>query len=367
MNWIRGPWWDSFWLLSAIPFGLLFMLCGWGGIRPELIVLWTVLITQTGHLLAPICLAWFHAGFRHLMRDQATKYIILPLFLLATATGVAYASSFYLPDIRFNPTSFSISAGPTTLAEFKNPFMTMVVIYTLWNAYHFGKQAFGVMSIYRNKVNQRRADQYGPGQRKVDLIYCCGVVWATMIIPFVPHLAKAMHDLSGWPVHPHPFLEYIKSLYIILALAAIAGMLWRERLTKVCVPRVALILIDGLGMIMAFWSGLWGFALIALNHWLVAIGLASHVWANHNKGSSTLIAIGLMAAGMLVFCLLFVDLGALSTVGISTAALHFTVTTVGLRLGLGFVHFLYDRWIYKFSDKRVRVAIGKDLIESPAI
>jgi hypothetical protein len=28
------------------------------------------------------------------------------------------------------------------------------------------------------------------------------------------------------------------------------------------------------------------------------------------------------------------------------------------RMGLGFVHFLYDRWIWKLSDPQVRATIG---------
>jgi hypothetical protein len=68
-----------------------------------------------------------------------------------------------------------------------------------------------------------------------------------------------------------------------------------------------------------------------------------------------------MGAGFVLFCLLFVDLRKLPTVGLTTAALYFTVTAVGFRLGLGFVHFLYDRWLYKLSDPPVRATIGRDI------
>jgi hypothetical protein len=35
------------------------------------------------------------------------------------------------------------------------------------------------------------------------------------------------------------------------------------------------------------------------------------------------------------------------------------------RIGLGFVHFLYDRWLWKLSDPRVRATIGRDLVANP--
>lgn len=68
-----------------------------------------------------------------------------------------------------------------------------------------------------------------------------------------------------------------------------------------------------------------------------------------------------MAAGLMLFCVLFVDPQKALSVGLSTGMLSFTVATVGFRLGLGFVHFLYDRWIYKLSNPQVRATIGRDI------
>lgn len=355
--WIRGGWWDGLWIINGLPMAVVCLACLACGIHPEVVVLWMVLTMQTGHVLAPMGLAWSHDGFRQIMLQRRGKYVALPLAILAVGTGVAYGSSLYFPDLHFNPASFSLSGSPT-LAEFKNPFMAMFLIYGLWNAYHFGKQAFGVMSIYRHKS----ARTYGREQRTVDLVYCCGTIWATMFIPLVPQLARAGHDLIGRPGHPHPFLDYTHALYVAAALMAMVVMLWREMRVGFCLPRVLLILTDGLGMIMAFQHGLWGFAMITVNHWLVAIGLASHVWANHRSRSPYLFALGLMAVGMGLFCLLFADFGKLPSAGFVAAALHFTVTAVGLRLALGFVHFLYDRWLWKLSAAQVRETIGKDFI-----
>ena len=33
------------------------------------------------------------------------------------------------------------------------------------------------------------------------------------------------------------------------------------------------------------------------------------------------------------------------------------------RMGLGFVHFLYDRWVWKLRDPLVRATIGRDLLK----
>jgi hypothetical protein len=354
--WIRSPWWDGLWILSGIPFGAV--LTGFSGWLPAgEMLLWIVLLTQTGHLVSPMALAWSREDFRKVMLWRQIKFIGVPIVILLGAILIGFIGSWALSDIRFDPVNFALAAGPTTLAGLRNPFMAMVAVYAAWNAYHFGKQAFGVMSIYRHK-----RDSYGSRQRHIDLLYSCTVVWATMAMPFIPHIAEGIHSLTGWPAHPHPFLDRVRLGYFVAAFAMIVGMLSWEWFAGRSLPRMVFILTDGLGMILAFRFGLWGFAIIALNHWLVAIGLASHVYANHKGKSPWPFALAVMAAGFVLFCLLFIDFRRLPTAGLTTAALYFTVTAVSFRLGLGFVHFLYDRWIYKLSDPQVRATIGRDVL-----
>ena len=42
--------------------------------------------------------------------------------------------------------------------------------------------------------------------------------------------------------------------------------------------------------------------------------------------------------------------------------LGLVIVLVGMRWGVGFVHFLYSRWVWKLSDPQVRATIGKGLI-----
>src|SRR5271165_1132388 len=148
--WIRGPWWDGFWILSGVPFGAaLTGLSFW--LPANVMILWIVLLTQTGHLLSPMALAWSHDGFRANMLRRPVKFVALPIAVLACSTVAGLVGSWTLPVLRFDPINFAIAAGPTTWVQFRNPFMSLVALYAAWNTYHFGKQAFGVMSIYRRK------------------------------------------------------------------------------------------------------------------------------------------------------------------------------------------------------------------------
>lgn len=95
------------------------------------------------------------------------------------------------------------------------------------------------------------------------------------------------------------------------------------------------------------------FGLIIFNHQLAAIGLASHVWANHWGRNPLWFAGALIMFGSGMAWLIL------------HAAAQAAMVVIGLRVTAGFAHFLYDRWIWKFSDPQVRETIGKDLFAAP--
>jgi hypothetical protein len=330
--WIRSPSWDGFWILSGLPLGAV--LTGLGYVVPyRTIALAGVIVLATGHFMSPIALAWRHSGYREIMIRRRIKFVWVPLAIVSIGSSAAYIGSLFFPPVHVNPDTLGLVTQ--VLRDYESPLVWMAIAYGFWNAYHFGMQAFGVMSIYR-----RRRGGYPENQRRIDMIYCCGVIWLGILIP----------SIFRFFVHSQPFFDYFRFGCTGLALAAAGAMLCRER----CLPRILLILTDALGIGLIFVGGLWGFAIISMNHWLVAIGLASHVCGVHRRVSPLPFALALAVMGVIVYCLLFVDL--------RTGLLHFTALAVGLRLSLGFVHFLYDRWIWRLSDPRMRAIIGEDIL-----
>jgi hypothetical protein len=95
------------------------------------------------------------------------------------------------------------------------------------------------------------------------------------------------------------------------------------------------------------------FGLIIFNHQLVSIGIASHIWSNTHHRNPLWFAGAMIIAGG----------------GLTWLILHFApmiiMPIVGMRATAGFVHFLYERWVYKFSDPNVRETIGRQLFASP--
>jgi hypothetical protein len=158
----------------------------------------------------------------------------------------------------------------------------------------------------------------------------------------------------------------------MISLLITAIMIGRELFAQpLCLPRIVFILCDGLGLSLIFWQGLIGFALYTANHWLVAIGLSSHIYSVHRSKTSDathwynsplVFAFILIMASLICFGLLFVSFTpSESDISLANFTLQITALAFGIRAGLGFVHFLYDRYIYKFSDEQVRATIGKDM------
>jgi hypothetical protein len=277
MTWIRNPLWDGIWILSGLPIGMVMV------VAPINVMVGIFFVINTAHLIAPFVVAWGSGAFRQIMVKHWMKYILVPMCILVGTMilGVTVDKVYEV-----NPLTLGVRVYGTT--DYQRPFVIMFVIYFFWNAYHFGMQNFGVVSLYR-RMRRSRA------QRRLDK-------WVCVIATFI-------------------------------------GMIVIPRLLHI--PQVNLFVL--------------GF--FAFNHSLTAIGISSHVLANNHARSPWLFAAALIIAGAIAFWLLFCAPG---------FATRVTMTILALRIGLGFVHFLYDRWVYKLSDPQVRAIIGKDIFRAAA-
>jgi hypothetical protein len=332
--WIRSPKWDGCWILSGVPLGLALTVLY--GFAPESFPLKMLLVMflANGHALAPIWAAWSNPGFRKRLRAGLWKYAGLPAALILGATAIGISVSIWLPAYRpgFSP-DMQVAA---LMGDWRNPFVPLMTAYVWWNIWHFGKQNFGVLRLY------------GGGSRRLDLVYACGTTWATMIASMIPALSHTLHDATGWPATPHPFLDYFQDAYLFVALIAGGAMVAHEAVNG-SLPRVIFSATLAIGMIAAFWAGLWMFAILLVNHWLVAIGLAGQVCAKGDWRRFATISAGLSLVGAVLFASMFLR---------PDTTVQLTCWALGFRFGLGFVHFLYDRWIYRFSDPLVTATVG---------
>lgn len=271
MTWIRGPWWDGFWILSGLPVGLMLL-----AIPPNALLAFFTLVVllETGHSLSPIVLAWSHGDFRQLIVADPKKYILLPGAVFVATLGVGAATS-----LGWTPLIYG-RGQLWRVTDLSNPFPIAMWIYWIWNIYHFGMQNFGVVQLYRR--NGRR----NPRQRSTDKYACLAITAFGMVaLPAITHSSQ-----------------------------------------------VALLCLG----------------IFSFNHWMVAIGLCSTV-----SGRGWLFVAVILLLGSVGFVWM-----------IPTSAgnmIRVIPVIICARMGLGFVHFLYDRWIWKLSDPQVRATIGADL------
>jgi hypothetical protein len=299
-----------------------------------------MVVFQLAHSLSPIALAWGHASFRGMMLRRKAKYIALPTALLAVAALAGVVSQDFFPAIQFidDVNSRLVFSKLLTLDAAVSPLWWIVVIYLLWNTYHFGKQNFGIMSLYR----RRSGAAYGDRQRQVDLMFCMALQIAVYLVLFIDRHSP-----------------YVQIIYVMLTVAAIVVLLREAAITgHFLSPRIVFALSQTLCLLL---FGPWVFAINGANHWLAAIGLASHAHGNQTGRSPALFATFLIAVGVAAFWLMFWRIGTFSwnlreMMQLATPVLSF-------RLGIGFVHFLYDRWVWKLSDPQVQATIGRDLLK----
>jgi hypothetical protein len=267
MNWIRGPLWDGFWILSGLPVGLALAT----GYAPMSVLLLVFLALNSGHLVAPVAMAWSHRGFRQIMLAQKIKYIFIPIAIVVMGGvfGVMVGKTFPI-----NPVTLAV--GIPEWKDYARPLVALLPLYFVWNAYHFGMQNYGFLRLYRPQMDRVVAMQWG--------------MFAT--------------------------------IFGLIVIPTILGQ-----------PRITLFL----------------FGLVIVNHQLAAIGLATHIWANHWRRSPLWLASALICCG-----------GGLTWLMLHAPA-QAAMTIVGLRVTAGFAHFLYDRWVYKLSDIKVRSSIGRDI------
>ena len=308
MPWFsRIPFAGRLWILSGLPVGLV-LACS---PPPVLIAFFTLAVfLEVGHALSPIVFAWTHSGFRRLIFKHPRKYIVLPgaFLLVAVVIGAATSlgwTSYVKPPQDLTGQSFAFT-------DFRNPFGLMISVYWWWNIYHFGMQNFGVLSMCRTgRSGQPRRRMFGIGSWQVlwprsAAVLCLGLTAFGMGI-----LPKLVHS---------PELRFVF------------------------------------------------FGIFFANHWIVAIGLPSHVETFETswpRARAWAFILGVLLLGGIGFiwsapAWVWRARGA-SLPGHAPDYMlisHVVPVVLSFRYGLSFVHFLYDRNIWKMGDPEVRAIIG---------
>jgi hypothetical protein len=367
-TWIRSPLWDSFWILSAIPAGLLVILAFSISIPVTMVFLTTALWGP--HVMSPIWMAWNQSKYRETMLKNKTRFLWIPLFVVGTCSTLGYFSGLGFLSVKSAENS-----------EVFNAMIGLTLLYLFWTLYHLGAQNYGVLSVYRSK-----GQITSPTQRKLDRVFCLTMLAALAPLGWLLTFSRDMIGITLMnrllPQMENPTILGLKIAVSAVALTFTTYMVIRELSlrTPTTLPRAIFILSTGLAPVAIFINTPLSLGMTFLNHWTVAIGLATHAASNHKALNSANGKRWYQSYFILYLGLVLVALPASYTIANTggaesisnsfssmTALTTFVTTLFGLRMGTSYVHYLYDRYVYQFRDPAVGKSIGRDLMVYPPL
>lgn len=374
--WVRGPAWDSAWILSAL---WLLPIAWWlsrGYDNPEegpLDVLYFGLtaLFWIGHRLSSAYLAYCTEAYRPLLRTQPIRFLVLPLLVTAGCFAV------FLP---------ADDAWPWSREQ---RLIVVAIVDYVFVTYHFASQHFGAFSLYRSRAG-RTACAY---TRTLDRIFALGVGGALVVVADILAGAAAFQEYweGLFPDWVFSAQDGIRLGAMAVLAAATVGMLAVEaRAQRWSLPRV-LYTVGLAGMVAIALVPRSPFLFLVLwtsQHWILATGLASLTPGREPEPGRSLLRRQLHQVNVRPWALLalltvisilsmpFFEVEAnrdggtyygdriFGAFGEALRTSSWVPALLALGFATGFVHYLLDRNVYRMSNPEVRAA-ARGLLSRP--
>ena len=368
-HWVRGPFWDGFWMLSALWLAPVVLWLARGYSDPEsspldLLYFGLTALFWIGHRLSSTYLAYCTEAYRPLLRAQPLRFVALPILITAGCFAL------FLPDD---------SALPWTREE---RLIGLAIIDYACVTYHFAAQHFGALSLYRSRAERGSCTQ----TRRLDRFFALTVGGVLVFLADILTGAVAYQDQWG----DHWFLTWIMSaengirVAATVALFAVtAVVLFMElRTSEWSLPRVLYII--GLAVMVGLAlrpRSLFLFLVIwTSQHWILATGLASQTPSAESTPTTGIIrgllhrlnvrpwavVLFLMAFSLILLPVFEVEANRESgtyygdrifgAFAMQLRESSWVPALLALGFATGFIHYLLDRSVYRMSDPQVRAA-----------
>ncbi len=372
--WLRSPLWDGIWLLSGLWLVLLALLLQQTSL--EWFYISGTFTLWLAHRFGTTYLAFCSPTYHSLIQKHSFRFILAPLLIGFGVFGFLLLPQTWIPFNRIQR------------------IMLLGFVDYFFSLYHFAVQHYGVVSIYRVRAGQRP----DASQKRWEKLYCLGMGGGMVLIAEILHGTSFLAQWHEMPFpqvkEPHTILEGLDADLIYRCL--FAGMLWvavctaflgmiELRRGTASLPKLLYILsLGGLG-IAAFYLDPFTFLMIwNLQHWLVALGLTSHMavngahlsisqdrhhgsawyrfWNRINRHRWSTLAV-------LVLCsIVLTPFFEVDTTSESDRYGHLLfpvilqllenstllIILVGLGFSTGFIHYLMDRSLFRFSHPATR-------------
>jgi hypothetical protein len=367
--WVRGPVWDSVWMLSALWLVPVAWWLSRGYADPEegpldLLYFGLTALFWLGHRLSSTYLAYCTEAYRPLLRTQPVRFLAMPLLVTAGCFAVFLPADEALPWSR------------------EQRLVALAIVDYVFVTYHFASQHFGALSLYRTRSGRTMSVH----TRTVDRMFALVIGGVLVVLADVLAGVVAYQDRwEGWVVPESIFAAEagIRSgAMIVLGVATAAMLVIEMRAPRWSLPRL-LYMLGLAGMVVVALQPRSLFLFLVLwtsQHWILATGLASLTPAAEptpTTGGMRRLLHGVNVRPWAVLALLTVVsvvllpffeveanrqngtyygdriFGAMAT-GLRTSS--WVPALMALGFATGFVHYLLDRSVYRMSDPQVRGA-----------
>jgi len=369
--WVRGPVWDSAWILNALWLLPIALWLAHGYSDPQFSPLDSFYFGLTalfwiGHRLSSTWLAYCTEAYRPLLRNDPIRFVVLPVLVTVACFVV------FLP---------ADEALPWTREE---RLVAMAVLDYALVTYHFAAQHFGALSLYRMRAGRSGSKRARYFDRLFALVVGGGLAFLADILAgsvayqnlWIGHL-----DVPTWLTSNQATVRAVGLSALFLATALI--LIAEARAPHRSLPRILYIL--GLAAMVGIALRPRSFALYLViwtsQHWVLATGLASQTTAGepspargavrrtlhalNSRPWAFLLLFGAASVLLLPFFEVEANLDNGGTYyadrifGAFPGALRasdWVPALVALGFATGFVHYLLDRSVYRMSDPRIRSA-----------
>ncbi|MEC8342512.1 MAG: hypothetical protein VXZ71_06575, partial [SAR324 cluster bacterium] len=351
--WIQGLGWDLFWIFPGIwLFPLVLFLDDLDPIYAAGVFLFWI-----GHRVSSLYLGWFSPSFRPLLHDQLQRFIFIPLAVLLL-TGFWLM----LPESLL-PLPFSLRI------------LSLAMLDYFWGIYHFAAQHFGMLRLYRH-LDPGSEDVF---EKNRDRWYCLGAAGALVIFAEVLHGTAILQEDWTGPILTSKLFggqqQQLLQFGLISSLCWFLFMLQREFRSGGSPTRLLYLLQLGVMVGAAFVLDPFRFLVLwTLQHWMSAVGLVSFLGGNdissrQTEGSShsRILHIRSRVGVLILLCLVSLLMTPMMEIEALSADSAFSAQwwpkwwewiqrqswlTLVMVIGFssGFIHYLMDRAVYRFSD-----------------
>ena len=368
--WIRGPVWDSAWMLSALwllPLVWILSLKGQDPTVGPLDVLYFALtaLFWLGHRIGSTWLAYATTAYRPLLRAEPLRFLVAPAAIAVCCFAILLPADDALPWSRTERV------------------MVLAILDYLFVTYHFAAQHFGALSLYRGRAGSAGTQRI----RHLDRLYALAIGG---VLVFVAEIVAGSVAFIGVWVDPWLNPAWVASAAVpianvatVIVIASTLGMLVLEaHAERPSLPRALYFVGLGAMVVAAFYARM-PFVFIVLwtaQHWIVATGLTMLVAEGDPEPArsgwdSLFHAINrrpwAMLLALTIFSVLLLPIMEVEAApaggpyyaerifGAFAEALRtssWVPALVALGFTTGFCHYWLDRAVYRLSDARVRVA-----------